>query len=154
MQVTIEPVTAANWRATLDLGVYPEQQRFVAGYAPISAIALAKAYVRAGGNTWSPLLLRSDGEPAGFAAIATKPSAPGVSWVFHFFIDKDWQGAGLGRAAMHALIAHMRDLPGPVTRLMLTVHPENTPAQHLYHSIGFGPTVEEIDNEPVYTLAV
>ena len=52
--LTLQPVTAANWRAALALEVHPEQQRFVADYVPIAAIALAKAYVRPGDLVWVP----------------------------------------------------------------------------------------------------
>ncbi len=152
MDITLEPVTAANWRATLDLSVQPEQQRFVADYVPISAIALAKAYVGAGGNTWSPLLVRADRVPAGFLALATHPDAPGDSWLYHFFIDRERQGQGLGRAAMVALLEHVRGLLGPLERVFLTVHPENLPAQRLYASVGFEPNGEDRDGEPVYVL--
>jgi diamine N-acetyltransferase len=152
MNVTIEPVTATNWRSTLALGVFPEQQRFVADFAPISAIALAKAYVGAAGRTWLPMLIRSDGEPAGFAALATKPATTGECWLFHFFIDREHQGGGIGRAAMVALMAWIRDMPGPVERVVLSVHPENLVAQRLYQSLGFTATGEMLDGEPVFAL--
>ncbi len=50
--LSIQEVTRENWRATLDLTVFPEQQRFIADYVPIAAIALAKAYIRPGGLVW------------------------------------------------------------------------------------------------------
>src|SRR5215831_6092470 len=49
--VTLRPVTQENWRAALRLGVRPDHMRFVAEYAPIAAIALAKAYLHRGGPT-------------------------------------------------------------------------------------------------------
>ena len=152
MHVTIESVTAANWRSTLALGVHAQQQRFVADFVPISAIALAKAYVGAGGSTWAPQLIRADGHPVGFVALTTKPDAPGECWVMHFFIDREHQGRGVGRAAMAALIAHVRGMPGPVERVLLTVHPENTVAQRLYEALGFVPSGEMLDGEPVFVL--
>jgi diamine N-acetyltransferase len=152
MHVTIEPVTAANWRSTLFLGVHAQQQRFVAGFAPISAIALAKAYVGAGGSTWAPQLIRADGIPVGFVALTTKPEAPGECWVMHFFIDREHQGRGIGRAAMVELIAHVRGMRGPVERVLLTVHPENVVAQRLYAALGFVPSGEMLEGEPVFVL--
>ncbi len=41
--LTMHEVTRENWREALRLSVRPEQQRFIADYAPIAAIALAKA---------------------------------------------------------------------------------------------------------------
>ena len=46
-RVTVHRVTRANWRDALLLAVRPDQQRFIAGYAPIAAIILSKAYVGA-----------------------------------------------------------------------------------------------------------
>jgi diamine N-acetyltransferase len=43
--LTLREVTEENWRATLDLAVHPEQQRFITDYVPLAAIALAKAYI-------------------------------------------------------------------------------------------------------------
>jgi hypothetical protein len=40
--LVIQEVTEENWRATLDLAVFPEQQRFIADSVPIAAIALRK----------------------------------------------------------------------------------------------------------------
>ncbi len=50
--ISLQEVTAANWRATLNLRVHPEQQRFIADCTPIAAIVLAKAYIRPGGLLW------------------------------------------------------------------------------------------------------
>jgi diamine N-acetyltransferase len=152
VEISLEHVTATNWRATLPLGVHPEQQRFVADYAPIAAIALAKAYVRAGNKTWIPLLFRAGDVPVGFCALAVRPGDLDECWLFHFFIDRGSQGQGLGRAAMLALLEHIRELPGPVKDIVLTVHPENLPAQRLYRSVGFEPDGTEQDGEPVFRL--
>lgn len=154
MEISLEHVTASNWRATLPLGVHPEQQRFVADYAPISAIALAKAYVRVGNRTWIPLLFRSGEAPIGFCTLAVRPGNLAECWLFHFFIDRDAQGKGYGTAALRALLQHIREMPGPVQEVALTVHPENVVAQRLYRSAGFEPDGTEQDGEPVYRLAL
>ena len=54
--LSIQEVTRENWRTTLGLTVFPEQQRFIADYVPIAAIALAKAYIRPGGLVWVPFM--------------------------------------------------------------------------------------------------
>ncbi len=60
MAVVLQNVTRDNWRETLQLGVHPSQQRFVADYAPIAAIALAKAFVRPTGLVWVPYAIYAD----------------------------------------------------------------------------------------------
>jgi diamine N-acetyltransferase len=62
------------------------------------------------------------------------------------------QGQGLGRRAMTALIATLRERPdcGPIA---LTVRGENTAARGLYASLGFAETGEVVDGERVMMLA-
>jgi diamine N-acetyltransferase len=150
------PVTRDNWRASLALGVHPEQQRFVADYAPIAALALAKAYVGAGEKSWRPFLIEAEGGFVGFVALAVPEGdqAPRQCWVFHFFIDSAQQGMGNGRAAVQALIGEVRQRYPECEAISLTVHPENTNARQLYETAGFTATGEEQDGEPVYALAV
>src|SRR5438270_14035565 len=87
-RVTVHEVTRANWRDTLRLAVRADQQRFVAEYAPIAAIILSKAYVRASGMVWEPYAFAVDGVLVGMAALASEPERPDRRWIFHFFIDQ------------------------------------------------------------------
>jgi diamine N-acetyltransferase len=140
-RVTIHRVTRANWRDTLLLTVRPDQQRFIAGYAPIAAIILSKAYV-------------AEGEMVGLAALAAEPRHTDQRWLFHFFIDERFQGRGYGRAALAALISWVREHHTSCQFLALTVHPENHVAQRLYIGMGFTPTGHERGGEPVYLLTL
>jgi diamine N-acetyltransferase len=157
--VSLREVTGENWRATLRLAVRPEQQRFVAGDdAPIAAIALAKAYVRAGGVSWAPYaIMASEGkteEMVGFVALAYEPESADEYWVFHFFIDRRYQGRGYGAAALARLIELVRREHSRARMLQLVAHPENEPAQRLYTRAGFRAVGAERWGEPVYQLAL
>jgi diamine N-acetyltransferase len=153
-RVTVHEVTRANWRDALRLAVRPDQQRFVAEYAPIVAILLSKAYVRALGMIWEPHAFVVDSEMVGLAALAAEPEHADLRWIFHFFIDERFQGRGYGREALAALMSQVK-VSQPVCRsLQLTVHPENHVAQRLYLGMGFMPTGAELDGEPVYRLAL
>lgn len=160
-RVTVVEVTRTNWRATLALGVAPEQQRFIANYAPIAALGLAKAYIRPLGLTWTPYAFSahdqaSDAEPegalVGFAMLAYTPESADDYWLFHFFIDQRYQGRGYGAAALQRLIALVRATHPASRALQLTVHPENLHAQRLYARAGFRPTGEALDGELRYIL--
>jgi len=157
--VSLREVTRENWRATLRLAVHPDQQRFVAGDdAPVAAIALAKAYVRAGGVSWAPYaIVASEGEAeemVGFVALAYEPESADEYWVFHFFIDRRYQGRGYGAAALARLIDLVRREHPRARMLQLVVHPENQAAARLYTRAGFRATGAERWGEPVYQLAL
>ena len=150
--ITLRQVTAENWRATLRLGVHPEQQRFVADCVPIAAIMLAKAYVRPGGLLWTPFVICADDDVIGMVELAHEPDSPTTCTILHFFIDREWQGRGDGTAALRAVKDLIAARIPSCIDLQLTVHPENRVGQSLYVRGGFRPTGEERDGEPVYVL--
>jgi diamine N-acetyltransferase len=150
--LTLREVTRENWRAALRLEVLPDQQRFIADYAPIAAIALAKAYVRPGGLVWTPYAFYAGDEMVGFAALAYESGGAKECWIFHFFIDQRLQGRGYGRRALELLIGFVREQHAQCQVLQLTVHPENIRAQHLYTAAGFRATGTEYLGEPLYQL--
>ena len=152
--ITIRPITAVNWRECLTLGVLPDQQRFIADHQPIALVGLAKAYVQASGYEWQPLALYSEEHLVGFCTLAVKPTSRHVCWLFHFFIDASFQRQGLGKEAMRALIAYIKQTYAACQCIHLTVHPENVPGQRLYRGIGFRATGEQLFGEPVLALAL
>jgi len=153
-QITMHEVTRENWRATLQLAVAPDQQRFVAGYVPIALIALAKAYIRPSGLVWTPYAIYADDEPIGFTELAYEPESAETYWLFHFFIDQRYQGRGFGQQSLTTFIQYVKQCHPHCQALQLTVHPENLRAQRLYVQAGFRPTEVELDGEPVYKLVL
>lgn len=152
--ITLRAVTDENWRETLQLTVRPDQQRFTADYAPIAAIALAKAYIRLGGAQWEPYAIYAGSAMVGFLALAYESDTTDQYWLFHFFIDQRYQGRGYGRGALQRYIELVRRKHPQCQMLQLVVHPENLPAQRLYTSAGFRPTGSERWGEPVYQRAM
>jgi len=152
--LSLREVTQENWRATLGLAVFPEQQRFIADYVPIAAIALAKAYIRPGGLIWVPYAFYAATEMVGFTELAYEPGSLDNYWIFHFFIDHRYQGRGYGTQALHLFLQFIRDHYPQCQALHLTVHPENVHAQHLYTRAGFRPTGAAFSGEPIYRLSL
>ena len=152
--LTLRAITSENWTEALALTVFPAQQRFVAGYVPIAAIALAKAYVRLGGVEWAPRAIYAGETMVGMLALAFEPGSAEEYWLFHFFIDQRHQGRGYGASAAAAYIQWVRESHPACQALRLVVHPENTRAQRLYTRAGFQPTGERRWGEPVYRLAL
>ena len=153
-RLSLQAVTQENWRTTLGLAIFPEQQRFIAEYVPIAAIALAKAYIRPGGLIWVPYAFYADMEMVGFTELAYEPESPDNYWIFHFFIDCHYQGQGYGQQAIRLLLQFIRDHHPQCQAIQLTVHPENDRAKHLYTGAGFRPTGAIFSGEPVYRLTL
>jgi diamine N-acetyltransferase len=154
MDVELREVTEANWREALRLAVYPHQQRFIAEYAPIVAVALAKAYLHLGGAAWTPYAIYAGTTMVGFVALAYESGTADQYWIFHFFIDYRYQRYGYGKAAPQRFIELVK-CEHPICQLLqLVVHPENHRAQRLYTAAGFRPNGTERWGEPVYQLAV
>jgi diamine N-acetyltransferase len=152
--IAIREVDRANWRATLELAVAPDQQRFISDYTPIAAIALAKAYIRPGGLTGVPLAFYAGERLVGFALLAFAAESVDDYWLFHFFVDARFQGQGFGREALSATVAYVRAHHPACQALRLVVHPENARAQRLYIAGGFRATGREAWGEPEYRLAL
>lgn len=152
--IALRDITQENWREALRLTVRPDQQRFISDYTPIVAIALAKAYIRLGGATWTPYAIYAGATIVGFVELAYEPDTPDQYWIFHFFIDQHHQGQGYGKVALQYFIERVKcEHPG-CQMLQLVVHPENHLAQRLYAFAGFRPTGVERWGEPVYQLAL
>ena len=152
--ITIREVTRDNWQAVLRLAVHPEQQRFIADYTPIAAIALAKVYIRPGGLIWVPYAFYADTTMIGFAELAYEPGSADNYWLFHFFIDQQFQGQGYGKQALQILLQYIKERFVECRAMYLTVHPENERAIRLYTTAGFQVTGEQRWGEPVYRLSL
>lgn len=152
--ISLRGITQENWREALRLTVQPDQQRFISDYSPIVALALAKAYLRLGGAIWSPYAIYADSTMVGFVELAYEPDTADQYWIFHFFIDRQYQGRGYGKVALQHFIERVKHDHPQSQLLQLVVHPENHRAQRLYVSAGFRPSGEERWGEPVYQLGL
>lgn len=153
-EITMREVTRENWQDALRLAVHPAQQRFIADYVPIASIALAKAYIRPGGLTWIPYAFYANATMVGFAELAYEPGSDENYWLFHFFIDSQYQGQEYGKQALQTLIKFIKKHLAECRAIHITVHPENERAIHLYTAAGFQATGEERWGEPVYKLSL
>ena len=150
--ITLRELSRENWREALELSFRPEQQRFVADYAPIAMVGLAKAYVRPLGLVWIPYAIYAGYEMIGFAELAFEPDSTDQYWMYHFFIDQRYQGKGYGKLALTAFIEQVQQRFPECRVISLTVHPENAAAQRLYAGAGFLRASEEVFGEPVFWL--
>jgi len=140
MTVTLRPITWENFRTVLGLTLHPGQEKFVTD----NAVSIAMAYVE---PTFVPLAVYASDELVGFVMYGRHPKT-GAWWVIRFMIDQKHQGKGYGRAAMEALIAMMAERVG-CEKIVTSFVSANTVAANLYASLGFRPTSEIEDGEPL-----
>lgn len=79
----------------------------------------------------------------------------GSYWIGGMLIDAAEQGKGIGRAAARTLMRWLADRTDCEV-LRLSYHPDNTAAERLYTSLGFGPvsaTEGDEDDEVVAELS-
>ena len=143
VSVEIRPISGDNFRDVLDLEVTGEQSAWV---APTSRYLAVCAY----DGTWHPLGIYADGTPIGFAMWALDP-ADGSHWIGGFLVDRSHQRRGHGRAAVLAIMDHLRSVEG-ATSFGLSYAPDNAVARRLYASLGFVETGERDDDELVARL--
>jgi diamine N-acetyltransferase len=74
------------------------------------------------------------------------------NWIGGMLIDKEEQGAGIGRAALLTMVDYLRELPEP-KGIRLSVHQDNLPARKLYASVGFVELEIDEDGELTAELA-
>jgi diamine N-acetyltransferase len=144
MIVTLRPITRDNLWAVGDLKLHPGQEAFVAD----NIDSIANASVE---PTFVPLAVYAGEEVAGFAMYGEHPPESDTWWVIRLMIDRAHQGKGYGRAAMQALIAMMAERVG-CAEIVTSFNPANTVALGLYTSLGFQPTGEIEDDEPLLRL--
>jgi diamine N-acetyltransferase len=145
MTVTLRPLTRDNLWAVVALKLHPGQEAFVAD----NIDSIANASVE---PTFVPLAVYADDELVGFVMYGQHPET-GAWWVIRLMIDRKRQGKGYGRAAMEAVIAMMAERVG-CDEIVTSFDPANTAAATLYASLGFQPTGEIEDDEPLVCLTL
>lgn len=143
MTVTLRPITRDNLWAVVDLKLHPDQENLIED----NVASIANAYVE---PTFVPLAVYAGDDLVGFAMYGQHPTT-GAWWVIRIMIDRDHQGKGLGRAAMEALIETMAERVG-CEEVVSSTLPSNAAMAGLFASLGFRPTGEIEDGEPLVSL--
>ncbi len=141
-RITVRPVDRENWRAVRDLEVAAEQYAYVA--VPSHYLALC-CY-----DDWNPLAIYRDTTVIGFLMWAIDED-DGSCWLGGILVDKQYQHQGYGRKAVAETLEHLAKQTG-ATEFALSYQPSNTVAAHLYGSMGFTETGEQLGDEVVARL--
>jgi diamine N-acetyltransferase len=126
--IVLRPITKENWETAAKLEVREDQQGYVAPNVWSIAESQFHPWIR-------PMAIYNGGTMVGFLVYGRDP-ADGEYWLYRYMIDRRFQGQGLGKAALQALIAHLRSLPD-CDSVTVGYQPENLVAERLYLGFGF-----------------
>lgn len=133
-QVSLREITSETVRAVVKLSVAESQKGFVAS----NAISLAQALFAP--EAWYRAIYKAE-ELVGFVMLEDEslqtppPEKPGIG-VWRFMIDENFQGQGIGRAALLLVIEHARS-KGIFKTLELSYVPGPGCPEPFYLGIGF-----------------
>ncbi|NET37363.1 MAG: GNAT family N-acetyltransferase [Cyanothece sp. SIO1E1] len=149
MLVTLREITADTVRSITDLAVRDDQQGFVAS----NAVSLAQALFQQ--EAWYRAIYYGD-LPAGFVMLydeTLRPVPPAQPEVFlwRFMVDANFQGQGIGKAALGLVIAHVRS-KGVFASIATSYVPAPGSPEGFYLSQGFHHTGKMEDDEVVLEL--
>ncbi len=150
--VSLRDVTDGNRAEVEGLRVTDTQRNYVA--------SVSQSFVDAAENPDAHPWYRavySGPTPVGFVMIADgvseeHPDFAGPYYLWRLLIDQEWQGQGIGRAALDLVVDYVRTRPG-AQALRTSVAPgsEESP-MGFYVNYGFTPTGEVLDGEELLVL--
>ena len=148
MAITLRELTRDTWEECVDLDVAEHQRNFVSS----NLVSLAEAQFYPGTVCRA---VYADEVMVGFVMYGPEaeyaPDEPGAYAFVRLMIDQHHQGKGYGSAAFAAVIDAIKNIPE--SRVLYTSYdPENTPAGHLYESMGFQQTGRVLDGEIIVAL--
>ena len=149
MLISLREITADTVRQITSLSVSSEQQRFVAS----NAISLAQALFSP--DAWYRAIYTGE-SPAGFVMLydeslrTSPPPEPQVA-LWRFMVDTQFQGQGVGTAALEQVIAHVRS-KGLFSSLLVSYVPGPGCPEKFYLRAGFKHTGKVDDGEIVLEL--
>jgi diamine N-acetyltransferase len=152
-RVELREITEHNRQAVLGLRVTDSQTRFVDGVA--DSLQEAAEHPELAPRPWA--VHRGD-RPVGFVLLADGVPAgnPDIPWPFYLWrmlVDERFQGHGYGRAALDAVLDHLRGRPG-ARHLVTSVVPGEGSPLGFYLRYGFTDTGTMFDHERVLRLPV
>ena len=127
--VTLKNVTAANWRAVVNLKLDEAQEKLLA--PNVYSLAESK-FDRAA----RPRAIYAGKTLVGFIMYERLPSKPDTALIYRFMIDRRRQTKGYGRAALEKTIKEIARLPR-MKRVRICYMANNAVARRFYGSLGF-----------------
>ena len=153
MSITLQPVTAANWRALIKLKVRENQNHFVA--SNLYSIAESQfGFEDEGHWDFYPFGAYDGEEPVGFVMYCFNFNHSRFqAFIMRLMVDDKFQGKGYGREIMRQVLDGFR-ADGRIKNVGISYEPENEVARKLYASLGFIEPGEMLDEETLAVLKI
>ena len=151
MNVTLQPVTAENWRALIKLKVREDQNGFVA--SNLYSIAESQfGFEYEGSWDFYPFGAYVGTEPAGFVMYCLNfKHSRFQAFIMRLMVDERFQGKGYGREIMKQVLGELRT-KNDIKNVGISYEPHNEVARKLYASLGFVEPGEMLDDEILAVL--
>lgn len=146
----LQPVTAQNWKALINLKVGDDQTHFVASNLYSIAEAQFGFDDDEGHCDFYPFGAYVDDQPVGFVMYCLNLHSRFQAFIARLMVDQQFQGKGYGREIMQLVLESFRE-DERIRNVGISYEPENEVARKLYASLGFVEPGEMMEGE---TLAV
>lgn len=143
-EISLVRVHRGNWEKVANIRLKPEQTAFT----PPAPICLLEAHYE---NLEPFAIYGPEKNVIGLVVVAKVGG--GLSWVSRILIDENYQGLGLGKGTLDALIRKMRTTPG-LYEIRAAINRQNAVAEYLFHSFGFRRLADDEGTEIVMSLPV
>ena len=150
MSIKLQPVSAENWQALINLKVREDQKNFVA--PNLYSIAEAQfGFEDEGHWDFYPYGAYLADEPVGFVMYCLNfDHSRFQAFVMRLMVDEKFQGRGYGREIMRQVLDLFR-AQKEIKNVGISYEPHNEGARKLYASLGFIEPGEMMEGE---TLAI
>ncbi|PFU78653.1 spermidine acetyltransferase [Bacillus cereus] len=129
-KIYLKPIDKSNWEEAIRLSVKEEQQTFIASnlYSIAEVQFLDNFYAKG---------IYLDEKMIGFTMFGIDPDDNNY-WIYRLMIDKNFQGKGIGKQAIHLVIDEIRRSNyANIPLIMIGYAPENLTAKFVYKQAGF-----------------
>ena len=147
--INLKPITWSNYEEIIALELHDDQKKLVDS----NERCLVKAYIdlKENGVKSFEYGIYDGDTPVGFVMLEHRDAAHSQQMVdgnpepyymlWEYMIDKNHQGKGLGKAAMAAIVEHLKTQPeGCAKSVVIMYETTNTVAAKLYTDLGFEDT--------------
>lgn len=139
--ITFKDINKDNFQAAISMEVHDNQKCFMEdNLYSLAECAFEKGFITK--------VVYNDDQPVGFMLYYFVKDDPDYVFLHRYMIDKNYQGKGLGRAALEASMQLFKEEYPSIACVELMHYPDNKIGAKMYEALGFAPTGEHRESEP------